>query len=80
MNRVNMDMKSTKKRIAGAIKDLDRTDCIDICILIKSNIMESSMINETPRGTFIDLDKLDEDMLRQLDNMIRTKLQRISQR
>ncbi len=76
----SVDIKSIKKRIVGSIKDLDRTDCIDICVLIKSNINDSSMINETPRGTFIDLDQLDTSVLHQLDNMISTKLQRISQR
>lgn len=73
-------MNAIKRRIAGSIKDLDRTDYIDICILIKSNIQDSSMISETARGTFIDLDGLDESLLKQLDNMISTKLQRISER
>lgn len=73
-------MKAIKRRISGSIKDLDRTDYIDICILIKSNTQDSSMISETARGTFIDLDGLDESLLKQLDNMISTKLQRISER
>lgn len=75
-----MDIKRMKKKITTAIKDLDRTDYIDICILIKSNTSDSSMINETPRGTFIDLDRVDENIIYQLDNMISTKLHRISER
>ncbi len=74
------DMKSIKKRIVNAIKDLDRTDCIDLCVLIKSNINDSSVVSETPRGTFIDLDKLDDELLKQMDHMISTKLQRIASR
>lgn len=76
----SMDIKRMKKKITTAIKDLDRTDFIDICILIKSNTSDSSMINETPRGTFIDLDRVDENIIYQLDNMISTKLHRISER
>ncbi len=74
------DIKVIKRKISNAIKDLERADYIDICILIKSNIVEQNMITETPRGTFIDLDCLDEDLLKQLDHMISTKLQRISER
>ncbi len=74
------EIKTIKRKISSAIKDLERADYIDICFLIKSNIVESSMITETPRGTFIDLDCLDDDLLRQLDHMISTKLQRISER
>lgn len=73
-----VDMKLIKRRISSAIKDLDRTDCVDICILIKSNLHSDSPINETPRGTFVDLDMLDGELLKQLDNMIKTKLIRLS--
>ncbi len=74
------DLSQIKRKIVNAIKDLDRTDYIDICVLIKSNTTDTSMINETARGTFIDLDRLDSDILLQLDNVISTKLQRISER
>lgn len=75
-----MDTKIIKRRIAGAIKDLERGDYIDICVLIKSNTSNTSMISETPRGSFIDLDCLDIAVLEQLDHMISTKLQRIAER
>ena len=74
------DMTSIKRRISDSIKDLDPTDYIDICKLIKSEVSNNSMISETPRGTFIDLDHLSEELLKQLDHMISTKLQRISER
>ena len=74
------DISIIKRQISNAIKDLDRTDYIDICILIKSNSNETSMVSETPRGTFIDLDYLDNELIRQLGHMITTKLQRISER
>lgn len=77
---MSVDVKQVKRRITTAIKDLDRTDYMDICILIKSNTIDSSMINETLRGTFIDLDRIDEKIIYQLDNMISTKLHRISER
>lgn len=69
-----------KRRILNAIKDLERSDYVDICVLIKSNIMDSSMITETARGTFIELDLLNHELIEQLDHMITTKLQRISER
>lgn len=77
---MTFDIKLIKRRISNSIKDLDRTDYIDICVLIKSNIQDSSMVSETARGTVIDLDRLEESLLHQLDNMIMTKLQRISER
>lgn len=74
------DPTLVKRAIVNAIKDLDRTDYIDICVLIKSNTIETMAINETARGTFIDLDGLDDSLLLQLENMILTKLQRIAER
>lgn len=74
------NISAIKRRISNSIKDLDRVDCIDICVLIKSNTTDLQMVNETPRGTFIDLDHIDEEVLIQLDHMISTKLQRISER
>lgn len=73
-------MKNIKRSIANAIKDLDRADYSDICVMIKSNSTATAMVSETPRGTFIDLDQLDDNLIRQLNLMISTKLQRISQR
>lgn len=75
-----LDISSIKKKIANAIKDLERNDYIDLCVLIKSNTTDLCMITETARGTFIDLDLLDNELIRQLDHMISTKLQRISER
>ncbi len=77
---MEVDSKSLKREIGSAIKDLDRSDYSDICKLIKSNVSSYSMVSETPRGTFIDLDMLDEAVVRQLHNMIITKLQRIAGR
>jgi hypothetical protein len=74
------DPKLVKRTIVDAIKDLDRTDYIDLCVLIKSNTTETTAINENARGTFIDLDGLDDGLLLQLENMILTKLQRIAER
>ena len=77
---MNLNIDSIKKRISNAIKDLERNDYIDLCVLIKSNTTDLSMITETARGTFIDLDLLDRELIKQLDHMISTKLQRISER
>ncbi len=74
------DIKKIKRMIVNSIKDLDTSDYIDICTLIKSNLSVYSMVNETPRGTFIDLDMLDVSIINQLYNMISTKLQRIAER
>ena len=52
-----------KRRILNAIKDLERSDYVDICVLIKSNIMDFSMITETARGTFIELDLLNHEFI-----------------
>lgn len=74
------EIKEIKRRIINAIKDLDPTDYIDICVLIKSNSTSLEMVSESARGTFIDLDMLEVELLKQLDHMIFTKLQRISER
>lgn len=74
------NISQIKRRISTAIKDLERSDYMDICVLIKSNTCNTAMVNETPRGTFIDLDQLEDHLLFQLNNMINTKLQRISER
>lgn len=76
----DMDPKLIKRRISTAIKELDRTDYVDICILIKSNNGSADVISETPRGTFVKLDQLEYSLLQQLDDMINTKLQRIARR
>jgi len=77
---MSSDLKLIKRKIVNSIKDLDRSDYNDICMLIKSNLSTYPMVNETPRGTFIDLDMLDESLINQLYNMIMTKLQRIAER
>ena len=77
---MSSDIASIKRRISSSIKDLDPHDYIDICVLSKSNTTDTSMVNETPRGTFIDLDQVEHELLKQLDHMIFTKLQRISER
>lgn len=77
---MSSDIASIKRRISSSIKDLDPHDYIDICVLIKSNCTNTTMVNETPRGTFIDLDQVEPELLKQLDHMIFTKLQRISER
>lgn len=77
---MSSDIASIKRRISSSIKDLDPHDYIDICVLIKSNTTDTKMVNETPRGTFIDLEQIEDELLRQLDHMIFTKLQRISER
>jgi len=74
------EIKLIKRKISNAIKDLDRPDYIDVCVLIKSNSNDTSMISETPRGTFIDLDRINDGLVQQLYHMIDTKLQRISKR
>lgn len=72
------EIKAIKKTITRSIKDLDYSDFIDICVFIKSHVNNYTMINETPKGTFIDLDKLDDQLIYQLNNIITTKLQRIA--
>jgi hypothetical protein len=67
-----------KRRIINSIKDLDKTDYNDICMIIKSNASDLSMVTVTVKGTYIDLDRMEIEMLKQLDNIIKTKLQRIS--
>ncbi len=68
-----------KKRIRASIRELDRTDYIDICSLIKTHIpiADNVVVIISARGTHIELDYLDPQLLRQMDNMIMTKLQRI---
>lgn len=77
---MDTDTKQLKRRIRNAIKDLERTDYNDICMLIKVNTNSYPMIDENRKGTFINLDEIDLELLKQLDHMINTKLQRISGR
>lgn len=73
-----MSPSSVKKKIVGAIKDLDPTDYADICLFIKTNIGDTrAIVSETPRGTFVNLDLLEDALLEQLDHIISTKLARL---
>lgn len=76
----SIDIYAIKRTIASSIKDLERADYVDICTLIKGSTSNTEMFTETPRGTFINLDRLDSSMLTELHHMISTKLQRISGR
>lgn len=68
-----------KRRISLSIRELDRSDFNDICVLIKMFIphADNDIITLSARGTYINLDRLDSEILQQLDNMVLTKLQRI---
>lgn len=68
-----------KRRISSSIRELDRSDYNDICSLIKMFIpvIDNDIITISARGTYINLDRLDNNLLQQLDNMVVTKLQRI---
>ena len=68
-----------KRRILSSIRELDRSDYNDICSLIKMFIptVDNDIITISARGTYINLDRLDNNLLQQLDNMVVTKLQRI---
>lgn len=80
MSETQYSIDAMKRRIVDCIKELDISDYRDICSLIKSKTQDVSMINETSIGTNIDLDKMDENLLRYLDDMIQTKIQRIINR
>lgn len=72
-------INSIKTRIISSIRDLDKSDYIDICSLIKLYVpvADGTCISITERGTYVNLDHLSEALLRQLDDMVLTKLQRI---
>ncbi len=77
MSEFNLEF--TKRRIVSSIRELDKSDQYDICSLIKMYIpvANNTSVSISERGTHIDLDQLSEELLRQLDNMVMTKLQRI---
>ncbi len=77
MSEFNPDI--TIRRISSSIRELDKSDQYDICSLIKMYIpvADNISISISERGTHIDLYKLDHNLLKQLDNMVLTKLQRI---
>ncbi len=66
-----------KKYILEGIKDLDKSDYIDICKLIKLKTNNYDMIAVTERGTIVDLDNLDQELLNEIYSVIYSKLQRI---
>lgn len=74
-----LNLEFAKRRIAASIRELDKSDQYDICSLIKMYISttNNSSISISERGTHINLDQLEDELIRQLDNMIMTKLQRI---
>ena len=79
-NQMELDIKNpntSKKFILNSIKDLDSNDCYDIGQLIKMKVSDYSMIRTTGKGTYIDLDRLDENLLFEMHAMVYTKLQRI---
>ena len=76
----NKNPDISKKFILNSIKDLDSNDCYDIGQLIKMKISDYSMIWTTGKGTYIDLDKLSDDIIFELHAMVYTKLQRIKEK
>lgn len=79
INMSEFSSELAKQRIKSSIRELDRSDCIDICSLIKMFIpgVDNKIVIQSARGTYINLDYLDNTLLQQLDNIIVTKLQRI---
>jgi len=80
MNNPNeFSAELAKRRITSSIRELDRSDCNDICSLIKMFIpdVDNDIITISARGTYINLDRLNNNLLQQIDNIIITKLQRI---
>lgn len=76
----NYSVDSMKREIVESIKDLDISDYRDICSLIKSKTTNDIMINETSIGTNINLDLIEDALLRHIYDMVTTKLQRIINR
>jgi hypothetical protein len=73
-----MESKNNIKQfIVSSIRDLDRGDLIDICRTIKMHGNDSAVSVNT-KGSYIDLDKLDDALLLDLNNIIKTKLKRIT--
>lgn len=73
-----MESKNNIKQfIVSSIRDLDRMDLIDICRTIK-NYGEDSAVSVNTKGSYIDLDKLSDNLLFELNNIIKTKLKRIT--
>ncbi len=72
-----MTESGMKKYILGYIKDLDKNDYIDICKFINMKSSDYSMITVSKKGTYINLDLLNKELLSELYSMVHTKLQRI---
>jgi hypothetical protein len=71
--------EQAKRRIVAGMRDLDRSDYHDICVMIKTVYPKSDnkIITVSARGTHVNLDNLDDDLLKQLDDKIASKIQRI---
>ena len=74
---MSMHINDMKKNIINNIKDLDKTDYIDICKLIKFKSHDYSMVKTTEKGTYIDLDKVNDELINEIYSMVHTKIQRI---
>lgn len=68
-----------KQRIVSGMRDLDRSDYHDICVMIKTVYpkCDNNIVTISARGTHVNLDELDHELLKQLDDKIISKLQRI---
>lgn len=66
-----------KKFIVNESKDLERCDYIDILTVLKTKLETTKCMQTTQRGTYIDLDLLNRDILILLYSIVHSKIQRI---
>ena len=66
-----------KKYIISESRDLEKCDCLDLITILKTKLDNNYAIKTNQKGTYIDLDLLNRDILIILYSMIYSKIQRI---
>ncbi len=66
-----------KKFIISESKDLEKSDYVDILTILVTKLDNDTVLKTSQRGTFINLDNLNRDLLIMLYSMVHSKIQRI---
>lgn len=66
-----------KKFIIRESKDLEKCDYLDILTVLHTKLESTSVMKTTQKGTYLDLDALNRDILVLLYSIIHSKIQRI---
>lgn len=73
----SLEDTTLKKFIIRESKDLEKCDYLDILTVLNTKLENHSIMKTTQKGTYIDLDYLNRDVLVLLYSIVHSKIQRI---